>query len=125
MYANFVENKYTLGVFMDLSKVFHTVNHQILLSKLEIYGIKGNMLKCFESYLTNRKQYIQIDKETETALQDVICGVPQGSIFDPLLFLIYVNDLQYASHLLQAIMFTNDTNLVYTEREIKIIPNGK
>ena len=41
------------------------------------------MLKCFESYLTNRKQYIQIDKETETALQDVICGVPQGSIFDP------------------------------------------
>ena len=71
MYANFVENKYTLGVFMDLSKVFHTVNHQILLSKLEIYGIKGNMLKCFESYLTNRKQYIQIDKETETALQNV------------------------------------------------------
>ena len=67
---NFEENKYTLGVFIDLSKAFDTVDHKTL-SKMEIYGIKGNMLKWFENYLTNRKQYIQIDKETKTALQDV------------------------------------------------------
>ena len=67
---NFEENKYTLGVFIDLSKAFDTVDHKTL-SKMEIYGIKGKMLKWFENYLTNRKQYIQIDMETKTALQDV------------------------------------------------------
>ena len=71
-----------------------------IISKLEIYGIKGNMLKWFESYLTSRKQYIKIDKETKTALQDVTCRVSLGSILGPIVFLIYVNDLQYASHLL-------------------------
>ena len=56
--SNFEENKCTLVVFIDLSKAFDTADHEIILSKLEIYGIKGNMLKWFESYLTNRKQYI-------------------------------------------------------------------
>ena len=59
---NFEEIKYMIGFFLDLSKAFGTVNHKILLSKLDIYGIKGNILKWFESYLANRKQYIQIDK---------------------------------------------------------------
>ena len=99
IYENFEENKYNLGVFIEISKAFDTINHKILLSKLEIFGIKGNMLKWFESYLTNRKQYIQTDKETKTALQDVTCGIPEGSILGPLLFLIYVNDLRYASNL--------------------------
>ena len=110
-----------LGVFIDLSKAFDPVDHRILLIKLEIYGIKGNMLKWSESYLTNRKQCIQIDKETKTDLQDVTCGVPQGLILGPLLFLTYVNDLQYASRLLQLIKFADDTNSFYAERDIKTL----
>ena len=93
IYENFEENKYTLGVFIDLSKAFDTVDHKTLLSQLETYGVKRNLLKWFKNYLTNRKQYVQINNNGKTAFENVICGVPQGSILDPLLFLIYVNDL--------------------------------
>ena len=121
IYENFEENKYTLGVFIDLAKAFDTVDHKILLRKMEIYGIGGTTLKWFENYLTNRKQYIQISNIKKTDLKDVVCGVPQGSILGPLLFLIYVNDLQYASNLLDPIMFADDTNLFYTEENIKTL----
>ena len=121
IYKNFEENKYTLGVFIDLAKAFDTVDHKILLRKMEIYGIGGTTLKWFENYLTNRKQYIQISNIKKTDLKDVVCGVPQGSILGPLLFLIYVNDLQYASNLLDPIMFADDTNLFYTEENIKTL----
>ena len=88
------------------------------------------MLKWFESYSINRKQCIQINKETKRTLEDVKFGVLQGSILGPLLFLIYVNDLQHASRILQTIIFSDDTNLFYerdkkAERDKKIIPNGK
>ena len=79
------------------------------------------ILKWFEKYLTNRKQYIQISNIKNTDLKDVVCGVPQGSILGPLLFLIYVNDLQYASNLLDPIMFADDTNLFYAEENIKTL----
>ena len=121
IYQNFEENKCTLGVFIDLAKAFDTVDHKILLRKMEIYGIGGTTLKWFENYLTNRKQYIQISNIKKTDLKDVVCGVPQGSILGPLLFLIYVNDLQYASNLLDPIMFADDTNLFYTEENIKTL----
>ena len=112
---------YTLGIFIDLSKAFDTVDHSILLRKLELHGITGKNHDFFQSYLSDRKQYIQFDNERKTDLQTVSCGVPQGSIFGPLLFLLYVNDLPNSSALLDPIMFADDTNLFYTHSDIKCL----
>ena len=76
---------------------------------MELYRIGGITLKWFEIYVTNRKQYIQIRNIRNPDLKDVVCAVPQGSILEPLLSLIYVNDQQYASNLLESIMFADDT----------------
>ena len=102
--------KLTLGVFIDLSKAFDTVDHEILLQKMKIYGICGVELLWFKSYLTNRQQFVTID-DVISSLQYIKCGVPQGSILGPLLFLIYVNDMHLAVPKLNTVMFADDTNL--------------
>ena len=112
---SFNQNKYTLGVFIDLSKAFDTVDHNILLKKLSLYGIN---LQWFSSYLSNRKQFIQAGA-IKTSYEDITCGVPQGSILGPLLFIIYVNDLCNVSKILEPTMFADDTNLFFCHKNIK------
>ena len=90
--GSFEERKYTLGVFIDLSKAFDNVDHQVLIKKLQYYGNDATALEWFKSYLSNIKQYISPQDVSKNCL-DIICGVLQGSLIGRLLFVIYVNDL--------------------------------
>ena len=87
----FSQGKYTLGIFIELSKAFDTVYYNILLEKIKSYGIQSENLKRFRCYLSNRKQFISYN-DFKTEMKIVKYGVPQGYILGPWLFLIFVND---------------------------------
>ena len=98
----------TVGIFMDLSKAFDTTDHNILLAKLYHYGFRGVSQKWFENYLTCRKQFVSYNSG-KSGNEDIKCGVPQGSILGPLLFILFMNDICYTSKLLKTILFADDT----------------
>ena len=104
------QDKIPFSVFLDLSKAFNTLNHHILLSKLEYYGIKSIALQWFKSYLTQRQQFVEY-QEVCSSTRELETGVPQGSVLGPLLFLIYMNDVHTVSDKLNFILYADDTTL--------------
>ena len=106
------------GVFVDLQKAFDTVDHQILLAKLNHYGIRGVSNDWFKSYLSNRNQYVSTNG-FDSSLTSINCGILQGSVLGPLLFLLYINDLNQVIKFCKVHHFADDTNLLCLSNSIK------
>ena len=108
-----------MGVFLDLSKAFDTVNHEILCKKLEHYGIRGICLQWFKNYLRERSQIVKFKQHKSTEMK-ITTGVPQGSILGPL-FLLYINDIENCSKILSFVLYADDTNAFHSNSCIKIL----
>ena len=114
------EQKIGCGIIVDLQKAFDTVEHEVLLSKLDHYGVCGLTNNWFKSYLTGRKQYVSINGYN-SSLSSIAYDVPQGSVLGPLLFLLYINDLHRAIKFWKVHHFADDTNLLFLTNSIKKI----
>ena len=113
---NMQPKKLTMSIFCDLSKAFDVINHDILIHKLEFYGIRGIAKTWLSNYLTDRKQYVQIENK-KSNMCSIECGVPQGSILGPLLYLIYVNDISKSTRE-NILSFADDTSLFISDSNI-------
>ena len=110
-------------IFLDFAKAFDTVNHEILLKKLLHYGIRGKAHEWFTSYLTDRKQSVSVAGSLSEPLP-IKCGVPQGSVLGPLLFLIYINDIILASNIFKFTLFADDTCLFSQKNDLKSLESS-
>ena len=118
--ANMNQQLLSFGVIIDLKKAFDTVNHEILLNKLNHYGFRGVINDWFSSYLNNRTQTTQVGQHiSDKAI--ITCGVPQGSVLGPLLFLLYVNNIHKCSNKLWCYPFADDTNILYADKNVKAL----
>ena len=115
------ENYYTLAIFIDLTKAFDTCDIDILLSKLDHYGFRGMANNWFKSYLSNRKQFTSI-RGVHSSLRELSCGVPQGSILGPLLFILLINDLPNATNFFN-ILYADDTTLLKSSNNLANLYN--
>ena len=109
-----------IGIFLDFQNAFDTVDHCILLGKLCMYGVRGTTLEWFSSYLNNRYQYV-VYNNCKSECKNIQCGVPQGSVLGPLLFLIFINDLPSVSKLFMPILFADDINLFCTGDNLDLL----
>jgi len=111
-----ISKNLTLSVFIDLSKAFDTISHDILLNKLDNLGIRGVANSWFKSYLSHRKQYMELDS-IKSIFETLTCAVPQGSILGPILFLVYVNDICNSTNL-NIFSFADDTTITASSNDI-------
>ena len=116
-------HEFSCGIFLDFSKAFDTVNHNILIEKLDYYGIRGVAKDWFTSYLTNRYQFVSLGHSV-SEFQPVPCSVPQGSVLGPLLFLLYINDFSNCSEILDFHLFADDANLFYKHNNLKVLESN-
>ena len=112
-----------VGIYLDFSKAFDTVNHDILLQKLSMYGVQDIPLQWFRDYLENRSQYVTYNSIKSTK-ENITCGVLQGSIIGPLLFFIYINDLATVSNAFLSVLFADDADLFISGHDIEALCNG-